>query len=451
MRSLRWILGTVAVIVVVIVLVIAIGGAWLNTYIHSVAFKTEVESRAAQSLGGTVQIGQVDFNVFSGVKIQDLDADVNAAHSGGQGALKVKVANVNCTYAWTELLSRRLKLTGLTLDQPQIILTKEHVAPPPPQPRPGALDSGAVQGEGAAMPFQFILDRIKIKDGVVSVLDAAGSTMVNLQGVNVDANTSGYTSNKDVTGTLKIADITGTSNMHITGFSTPFTFNTGGHFSASPFEASAYGGKLAGDYDFAMSPRMYSILNLNGKGFDVTKLTEATTSNSSAKLTGTLDFQSKWRGVESGSLEGEGDAQIADGKLEGVRILDEISQVLKIKELHDPIIKKGKTHFVVRGRETQLTGLQVESSIFNLTGDGTVSFDGPLNMNLVLILTRDAMNKLPSQVAASFVKQADGTGSIAFQVTGTTSNPQTNLPERLLLQNTQIQNVLNKALNKFFH
>jgi hypothetical protein len=70
---------------------------------------------------------------------------------------------------------------------------------------------------------------------------------------------------------------------------------------------------------------------------------------------------------------------------------------------------------------------------------------------MVLILTRDTMGKLPKQLANSFVQQQDGTGSIAFQVTGTTSNPQTDLPTRLLMQNTQIKNALNKALNKFFH
>ncbi len=61
------------------------------------------------------------------------------------------------------------------------------------------------------------------------------------------------------------------------------------------------------------------------------------------------------------------------------------------------------------------------------------------------------MGKLPKEVASSFVGQPDGTGSIAFQVTGTTSNPQTDLAQRLLLQNTQVKKVLNKVLDKFFH
>ena len=171
----------------------------------------------------------------------------------------------------------------------------------------------------------------------------------------------------------------------------------------------------------------------------------------SAKLSGALDLQSKWRGPETGDPNGEGDAQLTNGKLEGVRILHDISQVLRIKELDSPVITQAKTHFVVQNRQTKFIGLQITSPIFQITGDGTVDFNGNLNANLVLILTRDAMAKLPKEAAASFVQQQDGTGSIAFTVTGTTANPQTDLATRLLMQNTQIKNAINKALNKFFH
>jgi hypothetical protein len=194
-----------------------------------------------------------------------------------------------------------------------------------------------------------------------------------------------------------------------------------------------------------------SVLDLNAKGFDVAQLTAATVSNSSAKLSGSLDLQSKWRGAETGVADGEGDAQLVNGKLEGVKILQELSRILKVKELDAPVINKAKTHFVVQNRQTKFIGLQLDSPIFQLTGDGTIDFNGGLDANLVLILKSDAMAKLPKELAASFVQQQDGTGSIAFHVTGTTANPQTDLAERLLMQNTQIKNVINKALNKFFH
>jgi uncharacterized protein involved in outer membrane biogenesis len=455
MRSLRWVIVAGSVVIGLVVLAIAIGVIMLNTYIHSPAFKTEVESRAGDALGGAVQIQAIDFDILHGVKLQGLVTQIDPSHAGGQGALQVNVASVNCTYSWTELLSRRLRLTGVTLDKPNIVLTKQATAPSPSATTPpvtSATPSGSVttssSTSGTAMPFQFVLDQVKVNEGVVSVRDATGAPVVDLRGVNASADTSGYFEGRDVTGTLKITDIVVPPNMHITNFSTPFSYSSGG-MQAKPFDASAFGGSLAGDY--VAQNASPSILNLNAKGLDVSQLTAATISNSSAKLSGSLDLQSKWRGVETGTIDGEGDAQLINGKLAGVHILQELSGILKVKELNEPVINKAQTHFLIQNRQTKFIGLQLESPIFKITGDGVIGFDGSLNANLVLILTRDAMAKLPKQLAASFVGQQDGTGSIAFQVTGTTTNPQTDLPTRLLMQNTQIKNVINKALNKFFH
>jgi hypothetical protein len=447
MRSLRWVIIAGAVVVGVVALAIAVGALWLNSFIHSPAFKTEVEARASQTLGGTVQIQAVDFDILHGIKLQGLVTQIDASHAGGQGALQLQVASVNCAYSWSDLFQRKLRLTGVTLDQPQVILTRQPTAPAPAQALPGGLDGGAAAGPGTAMPFQFVLDRAKVTGGNISVRDAAGTSMVELKDLNADANTSGYYDGKDVTGTLRIGTAIA-SNMQVTSFSTPFTYHAN-MLDAKPFDASAFNGKLAGGY--SMGGNGPSVLDLNAKGLDVAQLTAATMSSSSAKLSGSLDFNSKWRAIESGDMNGEGDALMSNGKLEGVKILEEVGQVLRIKELEEPIISSAKTHFVVQDRQTKFIGLQMISPMFQITGDGVVGFDGGLNANLVLILTRDAMGRLPKEVASSFVQQQDGTGSIAFQVTGTTANPQTDLAQRLLIQNTQIKNVINKALNKFFH
>jgi len=451
MSSIRWVIIAGAVVVGLAALAIAVGALWLNSFIHSPAFKTEVETRASQTLGGTVEIQSIDFDILHGIKLQGLAAQIDPSHAGGQGALQVQVASANCGFSWGDLLQRKLRLTGVTLDQPQVILTRQEtapMAPANPAPATASTPSGPVTGEssGSSMPFQFVLDSAKISNGSVSVRDANGTSMVELKGVNAEANTSGYYEGKDMTGTLRVGNAAA-SNMEVTDFSTPFTYNNG-VLQAQPFSASAFSGNIAGGYRMALPGP--SVLDLNGKGLNVAQLTAATASSSSAKLSGSLDLQSKWRGVETSNLDGEGDALLSNGKLEGVKILEEVGQVLKIKELEDPIITSAKTHFVVKDLQTKFIGLQLVSPLFQITGDGTVYRDGNLNANLVLILTRDAMGRLPKEVAASFVQQQDGTGSIAFQVTGTTSNPQTDLATRLLMQNTQIKNVINKALNKFF-
>lgn len=454
MRSFRWLVITVAVVVGVAILAIAIAAIWLNSFIHSPGFKEEVESRASQSVGGPVQIEAIDFDVLHGIKLKGLVAQLDANHTGGQGALKVNVAQVNCTYSLWDLLARKLRLTGVILDQPQIILTKAPTEPLSPTPAPATNGTAATSTGGTSSSsgslFQFVLDRAKINDGGFTLVDASGVTTATLKGINSSADTSGYTEGKDITGSLKVAQVIA-SGMEVTDFSTPFTYHTN-YLAAKPFDATAFSGRLAGDYllDTSSGP---SVLNLNGNGLNIEQLTAATRSSSSAHLTGSLDLQSKWRGIETGDLLGEGDAQITGGKLEGVKILQDVGSILRINELSEPVISKATTHFVVRGHTFSFTGLQVTSQLFSMTGNGTVAFSGAINADLVLILTRDAMSRLPKQLAQSFVAQPDGTGSIQFHVSGTTSNPSTDLPQKLLMQNAQkqIQNQLNKALNKFFH
>jgi hypothetical protein len=454
MRAIRWLIIIGAVVIGLAAIAIAVGAIWLNSFIHSPAFKTEVESRASASIGGPVQIESIDFDVFHGIKLKGLVTQIDSNHTGGQGALKVNVAQVNCTYSLWDLLQRKLRLTGVVLDQPQITLTKAPTQAM--QPAPATAETGTASGTTTATGssssggFQFVLDRAKISNGSFTLQDASGATTATLNGIDSSADTAGLTEGKDVTGSLKIALVTA-SGLTVTNFSTPFTYRAN-YLAAKPFDATAFSGRLAGDYllDASTGP---SVLNLNGNGLNVEQLAAATSSGSQAHLTGTLDFQSKWRGVETGAVGGEGDAQLANGKLENVKILEDAASALKIDELKEPVISKAVTHFIVHDRQADFNGLQVTSQLFSITGHGTVTFDGQLNADLVLILTRDAMGKLPKQLQGAFVQQPDGTGSIGFQVTGTTSNPSTNLPQKLLTQGAQkqIKSELNKALNKFFH
>jgi uncharacterized protein involved in outer membrane biogenesis len=451
MRAFRWLIITGAVIIGVAALAIAVGAIWLNSFIHSPAFKDEVQTRASASIGGPVQIESIDFDVLHGIKLKGFVTQIDSNHTGGQGALKVNVAQVNCTYSLWDLLLRKLRLTGVVLDQPQITLTKQPTESLQPAPASATSTStGGASSSSSSGGFQFVLDRAKISNGSFTLQDASGATTASLQGINASADTSAFSDGKDVTGSINLGQISA-SGYTVTDFSTPFTYRTN-YLSASKFDAIAYGGRLAGDFlmDASAGP---STLTLNGKGVSVEQLSAASSSGSHSHLTGSLDFQSKWRGVETGDLSGEGDAQMINGKLENVKILQDIGNILKIDELSQPIISKAVTHFVVHGRTADFNGLQVTSQVFSITGHGTVGFDGSLRADLVLILTRDAMGRLPKQLAGAFVQQADGTGSIGFQVSGTTSNPSTNLPEKLLVQGAkqELKGQLNKTLNKFFH
>lgn len=450
MRALRGLFVVGGVVVVLAILAVTIGTVWLNSFVHSDSFRHEVEARASQTLGGPVQIQAIDFNLFTGVKLRGLVTQIDAAHIDGQGSLVANIAGINCSYSVADLLNKRLRLTGLTLEKPQLVLTRQAAATVAPPALTNGSETGQPDNAAAANsgpPFQFILDAAKLKDGSLSIRDATGASMADLNGIDVEARTAGYFEGKDVTGKIKITDLGLPSNLHLTDFSSPFTYRTGA-LEAKSWEARAFNGKLTGDY--AMGSSGPSTLDVDAKGLDVAQISQVADPSSSTHLSGALDLQSKWQGVETGQVNGEGDLQLNGGKLEGVKILQDLSGILRVKELNAPDLKKVQTHFVISQGQTQFTGLQLDAGIFQMTGAGTIGSDGALKADMVLILGQDAMSRLPQEAKMIFVQKPDGTGSVGFKLSGNISNPQADLGTRFFMQNMKVKNVIDKALNKFF-
>jgi hypothetical protein len=290
-----------------------------------------------------------------------------------------------------------------------------------------------------------LLENAYIRDGRLSIRDASGATKADLQGLKVDADTSGYMDRKEVSGKLSIATIALPQNLGLTDFTTPFTYRGGG-LDATPLQASAFGGTLTGGYHLPVDGSA-SQLEIDGTKIDVAKIGGAAHAGAGSPLSGQLSLQSKWQGVETGKLSGEGDAQLAGGKLSGVSALHEIAGVLQAPALSDPELTSVKVHFKVENGTTRFSGLQISSAVFDITGSGVIDPQGGLNANLSLTLHGNAMGGLGG-IAASLVSSA---GSIPLHITGTVSNPHTNLSASILNPAPKVEKVLNKAVSHLFH
>ena len=447
MRSFRWLLIAAGVLVFLALMALGPGTMWLNSFIHSDAFRHEVESKASTAANGKVEIKQINFSIWSGVKLDGLAVKVGTP----QGTVVAQVESVNCSYSLAALLSRRLQFDAVTLVKPQIVLTQEapsSVPTPPTPPVATTASSPAETESGKTSPVQLVLESAKISDGSLAIRDETSATKANLQGIEVSADTGGYYDGKDITGKIRIATISLPQNLSLTDFSTPFTYRTGS-VGVSPIEASAFGGKITGDYK--LDPGAPSLLEVNATGIDVAQVGRAANPNSSTVLSGALALQSKWHDVETGKLTGEGDAQITDGRLEGVPVLSDLAVALRIRELRDPVLKSVTTHFEVAGGTTRFSNLRIESTVFEMTGDGTIDPQGRLDANMVLTLHGDAMGAIPGAVATVFSKLPGGGGSIPFHISGTVGSPQTDLATRAFLSGSKVQNTVKKAFNHFFH
>src|ERR1700727_1492210 len=99
MRS-RWILIPLIVVGVLVMLAMGPGTIWLDSFVHSDAFRHEVESRIGQTAGGTVEIKQIDAGIFIGVRLSGFVTKVNTQ----QGTVAAQVESINCSYSLLALL-----------------------------------------------------------------------------------------------------------------------------------------------------------------------------------------------------------------------------------------------------------------------------------------------------------------------------------------------------------
>lgn len=423
----RWLWIPLVVLAVVVMFLAGPATEWINSLVHTDAFRHEIEARAGAAAGGKVEIQDIEFSLWRGVQLRGLVTKLSTA----QGTVTAKIASVNCSYSLFALLRRRLQLNRVTLEKPEIVLTQEAPSQVATPTTGGQAKSHATNSEDAqAPPMDVVLESGKIDDGHLTIRDASGALKADLQDVKVTAETGGLYDNGDASGEISIARIALPKNLAITDFSTPFKGRVGA-MEADPFEATAFGGKITGHYhlDPGGAP---STLDVNAENLDVAEISHTANPGSATTLSGSLMLQSTFRGPETGTLTGEGDAQITHGRLEGVAMLNRMGSLLHIGGMVNPALKSVTTHFEVAGGTTRFSHLRIEAADFDLTGDGTISPDGRLDAEMVLTLHGGAMGGVPGLAAALFSRVPGGGGSIPFHLSGNVSNPQTNLSPQLL-------------------
>ena len=114
MRRLVWVIG----ILVAILLVVALSLPFL---VSANRFRPALESRLSEALGRRVAIGDLQLSILSGAVAADHleiaeDADFGSAPFVQAKSLKIGVE------LWPLIFSRKLNVTGLTIDQPQVTL-----------------------------------------------------------------------------------------------------------------------------------------------------------------------------------------------------------------------------------------------------------------------------------------------------------------------------------------
>ena len=143
-------------------------------------------------------------------------------------------------------------------------------------------------------------------------------------------------------------------------------------------------------------------LSLQGKGFSMPDLTKA--------------------------LEGTGHLAVKDGKIEGVNILQEVTDALKVAGISMGDAKTTafstiETDLAIKQGVINVQRLLMDSHDFQATGGGTIGFDQKLNLIVNLNLSQDVSQKISAASPVVQIAMKEGRLSLPLTISGTAQAP----------------------------
>lgn len=440
MNLFRLFLKLVIVLVIGVALLIAGGLWWLNRYIHTPEFAARISQQLTQSTGVPITLRKVRLSFREGLSVEGIE--VKNPNSASPEPL-VAVAHVAVNLSWPALADHQISITELIIQKPSVVLAPnsegKFILPSttPQQTSTPSEEKSPTTSAASSQPvdFSFSLKGFHLNDGSFVLKQADGTALLVLQGIDTTANTRDEKSS-GINGVLKIDDIRYLSKLNITSLQSPFSVQSG-VLSLSSLQAALAQGQIKGTLDETFSsPDLPYNLKLDLQNCDVNDLL-TTLANKPQIMSGKLDAKTSWLGPANAPLavSGKGFIEIRNGQIINLPLFRQLSKVFSLAQLAQPDFSELKSDFSVGNQAVTISDFLLKSSLFDVTGAGTVGFDSTLNLQVKLALSPEVTRQLPQAIENNFTKRDDGFFEISFTVTGTIDQPQTDLLQKMLLGN----------------
>jgi len=114
-------------------------------------------------------------------------------------------------------------------------------------------------------------------------------------------------------------------------------------------------------------------------------------------------------------------------------LLVALGQLLQIEELTQLQLQQAEAKYHITPGLVTIDALVLRSPNIRLSGNGTITFDGKLNLDSQLAINDKIHGQLFKMIRDNFVATGEpGYYALAFQVSGTVDRPKTNLMDRLV-------------------
>jgi len=414
----------------------------VNLYLQSPRTQEQIQAQLSRALRMPLKITNTSLSPWSGVRITGITiphGDTNFLEAGSFSA----------SYRKLPLLAGRLVIPEMTVERPRVVWRQDSEG----KWRLPALEKAAVSEENkgpktAAVEkkseggFSVIVERFLVKSGAVDLVDREGKHTATFTGVNMI-----YTSltEEKVEGTATIGRVVWAETLALENVRTPFKYEAG-EFILPEVVGTLGGGPVRGSYraqpDAPKSPFQTAFT------FDQVNLDRVATEAGwkPGQVSGVVAGKLELRGDMNRSerAEGTGQFQLRDGQLKQLEFFQTIGQALNIRELSDLRLKDARGDFRIGDERVTFDQLKLTALNLELGARGYVRFDRKVALEAQLGVDEALVKQLPDLVRESFAAVDNGRRTIAFNITGTTEKPRTNLLDKLIGQkiNQQFDSVL---------
>jgi hypothetical protein len=402
-------------------------GVWLVRWLRTPAFQQELLQRVRAATGAEVRVKGLDVSLFSGVTLEGIGV---ANPPPFRGDL-LTADGLVLRYKLWPLVSGRFEVERLALERPQLDVAMDARGAFNYERLGGPRAASGTAPVAAAIPLRIVLSRLSVRDGAITVTDAARARLLALDAVRLDSAfevEAGTATGKGQLG-ARTLDLGG--RLFVRDLRAPLTL-TKESFTLGPIRGRAGGGDVKGDaaVRFKKGFRYSAGFELSGASVK-TLLEEA---RSAASVTGSLEARGRFEGTGGlATLRGKGRGRISSCRIADNRTLALLSTVLGIPELANPDLEECRAEFTQAGTRFTTPVLVLKGRAFELGGRGSLDLQtSGLDYDLTLALSPPLFAKLTRrELRPAFRTRADGYAALDFHLSGTTLEPKTDILARL--------------------
>lgn len=421
--------------------------AYLVRRVDTPEFQKALLERARATVGAEVRVEDMDVSVFEGVTLKGV---VIGNPPGYRGDLLTAEAFV-LRYRLLPLLRGRLEVRRLSLEKPTVLLAMD---------RRGVFNYEKLGGGSAASaatapaksararsPVDLVLSRLSVDDATVTMLDERRLPLMKAEDADLTSSFTLVGGALQGKGEASIETLGLADTLFVRSLSAPL------QISKDAVRLTPIRGRLAdGDVGGALSVDLEGFryaLRLDVKGAQVKKLLEE--ANSAQSASGKLQAKASFEGTGGlPTVKGQGEADVTDCRVERSAVLALLAGILRLPELGSPRFDTCHLEFTLGANKARVPVLAFKGPDIQLTGRGVSDLGtSRLDFDLTLALQKQLLDRIPvREMRGAFQERDDGFSAVDFKVTGTTRQPQTDLPARIA--GGTAKEILKGGLGKLF-